>query len=65
FVYILFCVVTMLFLVALILMSYINIKVYFAMIAIIMCFFLVNIVLIIDKNSHVILKNEMVVINLD
>ncbi|HDI6648294.1 TPA: DUF443 family protein, partial [Staphylococcus aureus] len=38
-------------------MSYQNIIVYFAWITAIMCFFLVNIALIIDKNIHVILKN--------
>ncbi|WP_343219050.1 DUF443 family protein, partial [Staphylococcus aureus] len=35
-----------------------NIIVYFAWIAVIMFFFLVNIALIIDKNIHVILKNQ-------
>ncbi|TYO33949.1 DUF443 domain-containing protein, partial [Staphylococcus aureus] len=39
-------------------MSYQNIIVYFAWIAVIMGFFLVNIAFIIDKNIHVILKNQ-------
>ncbi|HDK9531485.1 DUF443 family protein, partial [Staphylococcus aureus] len=43
---------------ALLSMSYQNIIVYFAWIAVIMVFFLVNIALIIDKNIHVILKNQ-------
>lgn len=55
--YILFGGLTMLFLDALLSMSYQNIIVYFAWIAVIMGFFLVNIALIIDKNIHVILKN--------
>ncbi|UMT76188.1 DUF443 domain-containing protein [Staphylococcus roterodami] len=55
--YILFGGLTMLFLNALLSMSYQNIIVYFAWIAVIMGFFLVNIALIIDKNIHVILKN--------
>ncbi|AXU07781.1 Hypothetical protein SaO322_00588 [Staphylococcus aureus] len=55
--YILFGGLTMLFLDALLSMSYQNIIVYFAWIAVIMVFFLVNIALIIDKNIHVILKN--------
>ena len=46
----------MLFLDALLSMSYQNIIVYFAWIAVMMGF-LVNIALIIDKNIHVILKN--------
>ncbi|NGJ21272.1 DUF443 domain-containing protein, partial [Staphylococcus aureus] len=49
---------TMLFLDALLSMSYQNIIVYFVWIAVIMVFFLVNIALIIDKNIHVILKNQ-------
>lgn len=48
----------MLFLDALLSMSYQNIIVYFVWIAVIMDFFLVNIALIIDKNIHVILKNQ-------
>ncbi|MBE5661897.1 DUF443 domain-containing protein [Staphylococcus sp. SS21] len=56
--YILFGGLTMLFLDALLSMSYQNIIVYFAWIAVIMGFFLVNIALIIDKNIHVILKNQ-------
>ncbi|SCS61911.1 membrane spanning protein [Staphylococcus aureus] len=48
----------MLFLDALLSMSYQNIIVYFVWIAVIMVFFLVNIALIIDKNIHVILKNQ-------
>ncbi|NGA98992.1 DUF443 domain-containing protein, partial [Staphylococcus aureus] len=48
----------MLFLNALLSMSYQNIIVYFAWIAVIMVFFLVNIALIIDKNIYVILKNQ-------
>ncbi|HDP2764596.1 TPA: DUF443 family protein [Staphylococcus aureus] len=56
--YILFGGLTMLFLNALLSMSYQNIIVYFAWIAVIMGFFLVNIALIIDKNIHVILKNQ-------
>ncbi|AWR32183.1 DUF443 family protein [Staphylococcus aureus] len=55
--YILFGGLTMLFLDALLSMSYQNIIVYFAWIAVMMGFFLVNIALIIDKNIHVILKN--------
>ncbi len=55
--YILFGGLTMLFLDALLSMSYQNIIVYFAWITAIMGFFLVNIALIIDKNIHVILKN--------
>ncbi len=55
--YILFGGLTMLFLDALLSMSYQNIIVYFAWITAIMVFFLVNIALIIDKNIHVILKN--------
>ncbi|MBZ5364110.1 DUF443 family protein [Staphylococcus aureus] len=55
--YILFGGLTMLFLDSLLSMSYQNIIVYFAWIAVIMGFFLVNIALIIDKNIHVILKN--------
>ncbi|HEB2202703.1 TPA: DUF443 domain-containing protein [Staphylococcus aureus] len=55
--YILFGGLTMLFLDALLSMSYQNIIVYFAWIAVIMGFFLVNIALIIDKNIRVILKN--------
>ncbi|HDZ3334395.1 TPA: DUF443 domain-containing protein [Staphylococcus aureus] len=55
--YILFGGLTMLFLDELLSMSYQNIIVYFAWIAVIMGFFLVNIALIIDKNIHVILKN--------
>jgi len=55
--YILFGGLTMLFLNALLSMSYQNIIVYFAWIAVIMGFFLVNIALIIDKNIHAILKN--------
>ncbi|HAY3487813.1 TPA: DUF443 domain-containing protein, partial [Staphylococcus aureus] len=53
--YILFGGLTMLFLDALLSMSYQNIIVYFAWITAIMGFFLVNIALIIDKNIHVIL----------
>ncbi|HDH4583702.1 TPA: DUF443 domain-containing protein [Staphylococcus aureus] len=56
--YILFGGLTMLFLDALLSMSYQNIIVYFVWIAVIMVFFLVNIALIIDKNIHVILKNQ-------
>ena len=56
--YILFGGLTMLFLDALLSMSYPNIIVYFVWIAVIMGFFLVNIALIIDKNIHVILKNQ-------
>ncbi|HEA5898380.1 TPA: DUF443 domain-containing protein [Staphylococcus aureus] len=56
--YILFGGLTMLFLDALLSMSYQNIIVYFVWIAVIMGFFLVNIALIIDKNIHVILKNQ-------
>ncbi|HBN6336362.1 TPA: DUF443 domain-containing protein [Staphylococcus aureus] len=56
--YILFGGLTMLFLNALLSMSYQNIIVYFAWIAVIMGFFLVNIALIIDKNIHVILKKQ-------
>ncbi|HCC5688399.1 DUF443 domain-containing protein [Staphylococcus aureus] len=56
--YILFGGLTMLFLNALLSMSYQNIIVYFAWIAVIMVFFLVNIALIIDKNIYVILKNQ-------
>ncbi|NGA80957.1 DUF443 domain-containing protein [Staphylococcus aureus] len=56
--YILFGGLTMLFLDALLSMSYQNIIVYFAWITAIMGFFLVNIALIIDKNIHVILKNQ-------
>ncbi|HCX0010643.1 membrane spanning protein [Staphylococcus aureus] len=56
--YILFGGLTMLFLNALLSMSYQNIIVYFAWIAVIMGFFLVNIALIIDKNIYVILKNQ-------
>ncbi|MCS5426778.1 DUF443 domain-containing protein [Staphylococcus aureus] len=56
--YILFGGLTMLFLNALLSMSYQNIIVYFAWIAVIMGFFLVNIALIIDKNIHVIFKNQ-------
>ncbi|HCX8757386.1 TPA: DUF443 domain-containing protein [Staphylococcus aureus] len=56
--YILFGGLTMLFLDALLSMSYPNIIVYFVWIAVIMVFFLVNIALIIDKNIHVILKNQ-------
>ncbi|MBE2139450.1 DUF443 domain-containing protein [Staphylococcus argenteus] len=55
--YILFGGLSVLFLNALLSMSYQNIIVYFAWIAVIMGFFLVNIALIIDKNIHVILKN--------
>ncbi|NDP24980.1 DUF443 family protein, partial [Staphylococcus aureus] len=51
--YILFGGLTMLFLDALLSMSYQNIIVYFAWIAVIMGFFLVNKALIIDKNIHV------------
>ena len=49
---------TVIFSYALLSMSYQNIIVYFAWIAVIMGFFLVNIALIIDKNIHVILKNQ-------
>ncbi|MFK3433662.1 DUF443 domain-containing protein [Staphylococcus aureus] len=48
---------TVIFSYSLLSMSYQNIIVYFAWIAVIMVFFLVNIALIIDKNIHVILKN--------
>ncbi|UMT81157.1 DUF443 domain-containing protein [Staphylococcus roterodami] len=48
---------TVIFSYALLSMSYQNIIVNFAWIAVIMGFFLVNIALIIDKNIHVILKN--------
>ncbi|HCG2668839.1 TPA: DUF443 domain-containing protein [Staphylococcus aureus] len=58
FYYFLFGGLTMLFLDALLSMSYQNIIVYFVWIAVIMGFFLVNIALIIDKNIHVILKNQ-------
>lgn len=49
---------TVIFSYALLSMSYQNIIVYFVWIAVIMGFFLVNIALIIDKNIHVILKNQ-------
>ncbi|HCC5688426.1 TPA: DUF443 family protein, partial [Staphylococcus aureus] len=57
FIYAFFILWTVIFSYSLLSMSYQNIIVYFAWIAVIMGFFLVNIALIIDKNIHVILKN--------